>query len=194
VDHLVNSFPAATEVVVVGESAGSIAAPVYAGILSDHLPDARITVLANGSGSYPDAPEISALFDRWDTPAVLPDWVTDGGAAVTTPQLTIQSGQHDPDIVFARIDYAYDAQQARFYPLFNLPVEDILEGSDGNERNIESQGVEVWSYVPAGDGHSVVGSDIFYSLEVDSVLLLEWAANLIRGEPVADVHCTSCDT
>ena len=60
-DHLAATFPDATDVVVVGESAGSIAAPLYAGLVSDRLPDARITALADGSGSYPDDPAVNDL-------------------------------------------------------------------------------------------------------------------------------------
>jgi hypothetical protein len=51
-DHLVAAFPGATEVVVIGESAGSIAAPLYAGLVSDRLPDARITALAEGDSDF----------------------------------------------------------------------------------------------------------------------------------------------
>jgi len=54
-DHLIATFPDATNVVVLGESAGALAAPVYAGLMSDRLLTAQITVLADGSGSYPDA-------------------------------------------------------------------------------------------------------------------------------------------
>ena len=43
-DFVAATAPGASEVVVVGESAGSIAAPLYAGLVSDRLPDARITV------------------------------------------------------------------------------------------------------------------------------------------------------
>jgi hypothetical protein len=64
-DHLVATFPAATEVVVMGESAGSVAAPLYAGLVSDRLPDARITVLADGSGSYPDVRRVHEIFAAW---------------------------------------------------------------------------------------------------------------------------------
>ena len=46
-DFVAATAPGASEVVVVGESAGSIAAPLYAGLVSDRLPDARITVLAD---------------------------------------------------------------------------------------------------------------------------------------------------
>jgi hypothetical protein len=47
-DHLAVAFPGATDVVVIGESAGSVAAPLYAGLAADRLPKARITVLADG--------------------------------------------------------------------------------------------------------------------------------------------------
>jgi Pectinacetylesterase len=49
-DHLAATFPRATDVVVIGESAGSVAAPLYAGLVSDRLSGARITALADGSG------------------------------------------------------------------------------------------------------------------------------------------------
>ena len=43
-----------------GESAGSIPSPLYAGLVADRLPDAAITVLADGSGAYPDNPASTA--------------------------------------------------------------------------------------------------------------------------------------
>jgi hypothetical protein len=50
-----------------GESAGSVAAPLYAGLVSDRLPKARITVLADGSGSYPDVPRFNNIIATWVT-------------------------------------------------------------------------------------------------------------------------------
>ena len=58
-DYVAATFPDATDVVVLGESAGSIAAPLYAGLVADRLPDAHITVVADGSGSYPDDPVLN---------------------------------------------------------------------------------------------------------------------------------------
>ena len=53
---LAEQFPTATELVVAGESAGSVPTPLYAGLAHDLLPNAAITVLADGSGAYPDLP------------------------------------------------------------------------------------------------------------------------------------------
>jgi hypothetical protein len=54
-EHLAANFPDAAQVVVIGLSAGAVAAPLYAAAISDQLPDARIIVLADSSGAYPDA-------------------------------------------------------------------------------------------------------------------------------------------
>jgi hypothetical protein len=48
-DYLVATFPDATNIGVAGLSAGAAATPLYAGLVSDRLPDARITVLADGT-------------------------------------------------------------------------------------------------------------------------------------------------
>ena len=113
-DYVAANAPGATDVVVVGESAGSIAAPLYAGLLSDRLPDARITVLADGSGSYPNVPRIHEIIADWGFGTSLPPWFASAGSTAeqwSFPGLFIESGRHDADIVFARHDYAYDETQ-----------------------------------------------------------------------------------
>jgi hypothetical protein len=113
-DRLAEAFPGATDVVVTGESAGSVAAPLYAGLGSDLLPRARITALADGSGSYPDLPGPNRIIAGW------------GAGHRTFPGLFIDSGRHHPKIVFARHDFARDAEQRRWYPLAGNPVQDVL--------------------------------------------------------------------
>ena len=184
-DHLVATFPAATEVVVIGESAGSVAAPFYAGLASDRLPDARITVLANGSGSYPEAPEINRLFiDAWDLDSVVPAWPENADVTAeqwSVPRLFIQSGRHDPDIAFARVDYAYDERQAIWYPIVGLPVGDLLARLDANEAQIEAAGVRLHSYTAPGDDHRVLTDGPFYDEEVNGEALVDWVTEVDRG-------------
>ena len=147
-DHLVAAFPAATEVVVAGESAGSAASPLYAGLVSDRLPDARITVLADGSGAAPNSPDLSrrqldAVGCREHPPGLARERRPDR-RAVELQQLFIQSGRHDPGIVFARHDYAYDeAQTVGSERGFNIPVDDLLSLIDSNETQIEAAGVNL---------------------------------------------------
>ena len=55
-DYLAEHYPDATQVVVVGKTAGSVAAPVYGGLVADLMPDAQVTVFGAQTGAFPDAP------------------------------------------------------------------------------------------------------------------------------------------
>jgi Pectinacetylesterase len=191
-DHLTATFPGATEVVVIGESAGSVAAPFYGGLVSDRLPDARVTVLAEGSGSYPDLPRISKIIAAWGFGDVIPAWAEKTAERWSFPGLFIQSGRHDPDIVFARHDYAYDDNQALWYPILGIPTGNLLARIDANESQIEDAGVNLLSYTSPGDEHIVLSDGPFYTEEVNGRKLVDWVARLIEGEPVRDVRCTRC--
>jgi hypothetical protein len=194
-DHLAAAFPGATDVVVIGESAGSIAAPLYAGLVSDRLPDARITVLADGSGSYPNVRPFNEVFATWGFGNVIPPWPENAGLTAeqwSAPELFIQSARHDPEIVFARHDYAYDEKQEFWYPVLGVPAGDLLSLIDANETQIESAGVNLLSYIAPGEEHTVMSDGGFYTETVNGEKLVDWVTRLIEGEPVDDVHCTEC--
>jgi hypothetical protein len=194
-DHLAAAFPGATEVVVVGESAGSVAAPLYGGLVSDRLPDARITVLAHGSGSYPDLPRFNKILAAWGTGSALPDWPENAGPnaeQLSFPGLFIKSGRHDPDIVFARFDYAYDETQKSWHPPDAVPAGDLRSLIDANESQIERAGVNLLTYVAPSEEHVVLADGPFYTETVNGERLVDWVTRLIQGEPVEDVHCQEC--
>jgi hypothetical protein len=195
-DHLAATFPGATDVVVMGESAGSMASPLYAGLVSDHLSKARITVLADGSGAYPEVPDVTGRVGAvWGTENAIPDWPENTGLTAkqwSLPRLFIQSGRHEPEIVFARHDYAYDENQEYRLPLAGIPVQDLLLLIDANESYIEGAGVDLSSYIAPGDEHTVLTDGRFYTEEVNGRSLVDWVTRLIAGEPVDDVHCTNC--
>jgi hypothetical protein len=124
----------------------------------------------------------------------MPDWEVNDGLTADDwgpPRFWIQAGLHDPDIVMARFDYAYDPNAAR--ALESLGVDaSTLEVIDANEAAIEAAGVDLHSYT-AGDGHAILDRDGFYDLEVNGVKLVDWIAALLAGEPLDDVRCEDCE-
>ena len=56
-EHLVAHFPEAEQVVVLGKTSGSIAAPIYSGLVADLLPDSQVIVLGAQSGAFPYDPD-----------------------------------------------------------------------------------------------------------------------------------------
>jgi hypothetical protein len=196
VSYLVDNFPDATEVVVAGASAGSIATPLYGGLVGDRLPDAHITVFGDGSGGYPSVPGVNALIgNAWGTMNALPDWPEAAGATSETwsiPGLWVVAGTHNPDLVMSRFDYAFDGVQRSFAALAGVPAEELVTFMDDNEATIEAAGVNQFSFTAPGDDHTLIQSDDFYAMEVDGVALVDWLSRIVAGEEVDDVHCTDC--
>jgi hypothetical protein len=193
---MVERFPDATEIVVAGESAGSVPSPLYAGLTADEYPEARITVLADGSGAYPDVPGINAVIGgAWGTTNAVPDWPVNEGVTAETwsfPGLFVKAGTHADNITFARHDYAFDRTQVFFAGLAGIPADDLVSLIDQNEAQVEAGGVTLFSYITPGDNHTVLGGNAFYTETVNGVLFVDWVTALIEGEPVEDVHCTVC--
>jgi len=182
-------------VVVAGSSAGSAGAPLYAGIAHDLLPEAAVTLLADSSGAYPDDEGITNVIGSlWGAFADLPDWPEQTGpppAHWTLPRLVVQAVRHVPDMRVATLNNAYDDVQATFSTLIGRPG-DLLAMIDANNQLIESEGVDLHSWVGAGIEHTVLGRDAFYEDEVGGIVLRDWVADLVGGGDVADVHCTVC--
>jgi hypothetical protein len=193
---LATQFPDTAQLVVAGESAGSVPTPLYAGLAHDLLPNAEITVLADGSGGYPDDATVNARVGAlWGTEAAIPPWPENAGLTAadwSAPDLFVQASKHDPQIIFGRHDYAFDFVQQIFLGLLGFQVDDLVSLVDGNETTIEQGGVDLRSYIAPGQGHTVLSSPTFYTEKVEGVALVDWVTDLVRRQPDSDVHCTEC--
>jgi hypothetical protein len=195
--YLAKHYPDAAQVIVVGKSNGSVAAPVYGGLVADLLPDAQITVFGAQSGWIPDDPDLNAKFlgELWGAYDNMPDWKVNHGLTARDwgpPRFWIQAGLHDPKIVLARFDYAYDRAAAQGAASLGLDPSKLLAVIDANEATIERAGVILHSYTAPGDGHGILEWPRFYTMEVNGVKLVDWMTRLIAGETVDDVHCQNC--
>jgi hypothetical protein len=195
--YLAENYPDAAQVVIVGKTIGSVAAPVYGGLASDLLPDAQVTVLGGQSGHIPDDPDLNAEFfgERWGAYDKMPDWDVNEGLTARDwgpSRFWIQAGLHDPKIVLARFDYAYDREAAKGAKLLGLDPSKLLAAIDANEAAIEKTGVVLHSYTAPGNGHGIFEWPRFYEIEVNGEKLVDWVTRLIEGESIDDVHCQEC--
>jgi Pectinacetylesterase len=195
--YLTEHYPDAAQVVVVGKSSGSIAAPVYGGMVADRLPDARVTVFGANSGAYPDDPDLTAtLIELWGVHENMPDWEVNEGLTAsdwTPTRFWVQAGLHDPHLALARFDYAFDAEVVPELEALGVDATS-LEVIDANEATIETAGVVQHSYTAPGDGHRILEWPTFYELGVNGVSLVDWVEALIAGRPLDDVHCDDCES
>ncbi len=195
--ELKRRFPDATEIVVAGSSAGSVAAPFYSGLVSDLYPDAKISVVADASGAYPSNPVINATIGSlWGAFSVVPDWPVNEGLTPAdwgVPEMFIQAGLHDPEIRFGRFDNAFDSTQLSFAELAGFDASNMDQLIRSNEAYIEAAGVTVSSYLAPGQEHTILGRDELYSLEVQGVLFVDWLTEFLAADdPTGDVACVEC--
>jgi hypothetical protein len=192
--YLAEHYPGATEVVVVGKTAGSVAAPIYGGLVADLLPKARVTVFGAQSGAWPDHPDLNAgvLDARWGAYRAAPGWAVDGLAARdwAVPRFWAQAGRHNPKLVLGRFDFAYDAHAAS--EVTRWATGDTLAVITANEAATEATGVRLHSYTAPGDGHGLFEFDTFYTIKVNGVRLVTWLSDLTGARPPADVRCDRC--
>jgi hypothetical protein len=196
-DHLVATYPDASELVVTGSSAGSIPTPLMAGLAADVLPDARIVTLGDSSGAYPDDPVLNAFIGSlWGAEGAIPDWPETQDIRLdewSIPGLYAVAGQHAPGVTLAKFDYAYDDTQAFYGSLVGVGADELVTLIDDNEAAIEAQGVDVASYVAPGEAHTIIGSHELFELEVEGIRFIDWFTALVKGDTPADVHCEACD-
>ncbi len=195
-DWVVAEYPDVQDLFVTGMSAGSVPTPLFAGMLADDLPDARVVALADASGAYPTAPEISAVIDANGSMDILPEWDVYAGATaddVGIPALMWGTAIHNPDIVLARYDNAYDGVQSTFRAFLGIGADDLAEEIIRIDSEIEANSRPVSSFVAPGDDHTILTSDRLYTETVEGVAFIDWLSDLVAGEPVPDVVCTDCE-
>jgi hypothetical protein len=189
-DYLQANFAAATRVVVLGESAGAVAAPVYGGLAASRFPQAVITTIADSAGAYPDLPELNTqLSNAWNVQTLITALTGDARdtANFSLPGLTVLSGLHHPTVVFSRHDYSSDPDQANWLERIGQSSTDVASRIAANESAIESAGVDVISYTAPGEYHTVFTDDRFYDEAVDGITLVQWTKQLIGAELTGDV-------
>lgn len=193
--EMVERFPDASSVLVTGASAGSIATPLYAGMVHDRYPDASIVAFGDGSGGYPaDAGAINEqLVNTWGfapSIAAWPEAGTYGPGDWNFSEFWIAAAAHDPELELARFDFAEDAVQLQFIALAGMEAPPaLITAQDANEELIEASGVNMESYVTAGDEHTVILGDDFYTATADGPSVAEWIATVLeQDEPVDDIR------
>jgi hypothetical protein len=190
---MIERFPDAAEVVVAGVSAGSFPTPVYAAIAADALPEARITVIADGSGAIPDA--MGAVAANWKFLEALPDWPEVAGAtyADVTPSWVFKIvAARQPAIAFARHDYAFDDVLTGYAQLAGLSADDLVAVMQANEAAVEAAGAVVSTWIAAGDDHTVIQNDELYTEELNGVRFVDWLTSVVDGRPPPDESCAEC--
>ncbi|WP_213268409.1 pectin acetylesterase-family hydrolase [Hyphomonas sp.] len=184
-------------VFVTGGSAGAIASPYYAGLVSEHYPQAEVIQLADGAGGY-RSPGISGVLEAWGAFEALPDWPEFASverATATTEDFFRVTAARYPDLQLARFDNVDDEVQQSFLGLLGTgePVRALLAA---NSADLARDIAGIRTFSAPGMGHTALRYGVMYSTEAEGVQLADWVRDLAEGRPVKTVSCerdNSCD-
>lgn len=178
----------AKQVLVAGSSAGAIAAPVYAGVVSKAYPDATVHQLGDGAGGY-SAPEIGNLLSNWGVMDILPDWLPLDAQAVTNFNALYEgAAKAFPEVSFAQYDAAHDGVQIGF--------QQALQGGTAlHEQMIANRAVlsdaipGFASFTAGGAEHTILRAPYLYSYSANGIPFVDWLGALVAGEKLKTVDC-----
>lgn len=182
----------AKQVLVAGSSAGAIAAPVYAGVVSKIYPGAAVQQLGDGAGGY-SSPEIGGLLTNWGVTDILPSWLPLEADTVTNFNVLYEgAAKAFPEVSFAQYDAAHDGVQIGF--------QQALQGSTAlheqmvANRNALSDAIPGFaSFTAGGAEHTILRAPYLYSYSANGTSFVDWLGALVAGDAPETVDCGDSD-
>jgi hypothetical protein len=186
-DWLFGKIDNPEKVLVCGSSAGAVAAPYYAMLLAEQYPKADIIALGDGAGGY-RSDRVGALLDAWGVAKGMPVSLDAPHQLSDFEDLFSFAYQHYPHVQFAQVNAAHDQVQVDFLNLMGVrePLFPLLKA---NLNELEDEIVGFTSYTFAGNEHTVLRYDRFYTLSVGDKKLVDWFSELLNNQNPDPVSC-----
>jgi hypothetical protein len=177
---------------VAGSSAGAYGAVGHYVRIRDAFPRARAVMLGD-AGQGVTTPEFAELRDgRWGARAARSLRGSDGAAPPDDMAVSRLAALY-PNDVFAQFTTANDRTQAGFYAL--MGVNDACTAWTAKMRNdlTERQTAPNFrSYVAAGDAHTILRAQRFFTETSGGETFVDWFSALIRGALPENRACVDC--
>ncbi len=211
-----SEFAGAKDITVMGWSAGAIPSPLYAHIMAQKFPEARVSHMADGAGGYRVDGRLDQAFENWNTAGVfaqVPGFEDLSTQNLSFEEIYIRAAELNPDINFHQLNIAHDYTQDRFLRALGVEDPNILERITGAQAYINSKVDNFRSYTIGGDGENIIGGyydgflnhslqnngkpymlDRLYTYQSNGVPVLDWINAAVAHENVENILCDNCDT
>jgi hypothetical protein len=202
VDFATASFPAASEVVVAGCSAGGYGAALWSASIARRYPTARVTQFADSAaGVVPDG-FFATLLEAWGSSAAWPSFIPalsldrNDPARLSLPSLYTGIASFFPGARFAQFNTQNDTVQTFFFVLAKGAI-GPNDGADWSARmaaNVAltaAQNPTFRSFVMPGTEHCVINKPSLYTAAAPSASgprrVVDWLRDLVTGAEPGNV-------
>ena len=194
-----DNYPAATQLLISGTSAGAYGAIGYAAEIADAYPAASVAILADSGAGVLSESFLDESFPNWNAEATLPLDLPklDGRpiADLTIGDLYIAVAQAYPRLRIAQYTTAYDMRQAFFYKAMGGQG-DWSQRARGSLQAIDAETDNFSYFVAPGQFHGVAAYDHYYTQAtgVPTTGYADFLADLLADGPMpAPVDCADSD-
>ena len=194
-DRIVDTFPDLADVFLTGESGGGFGAASNYDFIASHFPNNDVNLVDDSGPIFRDqylAPCLQQQWrDVWNLSASLPEdcegcFNADGGGLanywthISTKYPSATKGlisSHQDSVISLFFGFGTNDCGALFptFPEFEPALYDL--------RDNVLTSPDYGTFYMAGDTHTYLSKQDYYTLEVGGVVLSDWVADIIAGEP-----------
>ena len=188
-----------TNVLVSGQSAGGFGAAFNYDRIADAFPGVRVSLLDDSGPPMSDDFLAPCLQQQWrdawnldDTiPAECTDCFPDNGGGIVNLGTYLGEKHSDQHLVLLssladetiRLFFGFGANDCQVLFPMNLPPEEFEAGLYDLRDNHLTEPAGVWgSYFIDSSQHTWIGSNSYFTQEVDGVKIVDWVADLVNGQ------------
>ncbi|MGE0739813.1 MAG: pectin acetylesterase-family hydrolase [Hyphomonadaceae bacterium] len=188
------NFGAPDEILVTGSSAGAYGAATHYAAIRAAFPSGRAVMLGDAGQGVTTPDFLERRNDNWNYD--LPASVFGADGAVTSDEDVVAIlAAHFPQDRFAQYTTAHDITQASFFALMGAQnacrAWTERMASDLTRRQ---QAGNFRSYLGAGQTHTILRTQLFYTERSGGQPFVDWFAGLLSETPPANDACEHCLT
>lgn len=190
----------ARQIFVTGTSAGGYASLYWLPYIKEHAPNASLVQFSDGAAGVVVKEPFQEALRKWNVRAHAPSWIPDlNPQTVNWDNLTIADfytviGRYYPTVTLSQFNTNLDSVQMLFY--FVMGGQDPATWSQEALQSVKliSSNIENFQYFhAAGEFHTIIPENFFYTLSANNVLLVDWVQNMIDRANMGNIVCADCD-
>lgn len=196
-DWVYGNFESPERILVTGCSAGSYGSVLWSAHIMRHYPDVPILQFGDSGAGIITDEFFRNSFPSWNATEVFPSWIpeldpeTNDIFSMALPDLYAGIANAYPDQRMSQYNTALDDNQTFYFTAMGgSDVEEWSQRMQASVAEIEERAPNFYSYLAPGIQHCIVPYENFYTVNVEGRRLVDWLAELERGESPASVACS----
>jgi hypothetical protein len=187
-------------VFVTGTSAGGYASIYWLPYIKELAPNATTLQFSDGAAGVVVKEAFTEALASWGVVQHAPTWIPNLDPDVidwndlTMVDLYTEIGRYYPTVMLSQFNTNADAVQMLFY--YVMGAEDPMEWSIKAIESMRRTSVNIENFkyfLGAGEFHTIIPEELFYTFSANNVKLVDWLNNLLDQANTGNIICADCD-